>query len=71
MGRRVCPCMQGRLFCFLPPWPALDPWPSLLTGLDSSNSVLQGFDLVWGRPLQSLQLGWRRGGAASGEGGAG
>lgn len=57
MGRRVCLCMRGRLFCFLPPRPALDPWPSLLTGLDASNSILPGFDLMWGWPLRQAGLG--------------
>lgn len=55
----------------MPLWPALDLCPSLVTGLDSSNSILQGFDLMWGWLLQSTQLGWGCGGLGSGEGGAG
>lgn len=39
-------------------------WPSLITGLDSSNSVLQGFDLMWGWLLQSTLPG----GGAEGRG---
>lgn len=61
VGRRVCLCMRGRLFCFLPPRPALDLWPSLLTGLDTSNSILPGLDLMWGWPLQASRAGVRRG----------
>lgn len=38
--------------------------PSLITGLDSSNSVLQGFDLMWGWLLQSTLPG----GGAEGRG---
>lgn len=46
----------------LPPWPALDPRPSLITGLDSSNSILRAFDLMWG---------WRSRAHSRGRGGAG
>lgn len=49
--------MRGWLFCSLPPWPAPDPRPSLVTGLDSSKSILWAFDMLWGWPLQSMQLG--------------
>lgn len=38
--------------------------PSLITGLDSSNSVLQGFDLMWGCLLRSTLPG----GSAEGRG---
>lgn len=66
MGRRVS-VHAWRLFCLPPPWPALDPGPSLVTGLDSSNSALRGFDLMWGwHSGAHSRVGVQRGGIRRG-----
>lgn len=67
MGRSVCLCARVREALLLAPlWPALDPRPSLLTGLDSSDSP-SGPLICGGAGPPEHSAGWGCGEAGSGD----